>query len=76
MPTLLVQNGFKFFFYANDHEPPHVHVLKSERWAKIELRQMQVVTSTLKRQELSACLGIIAAHREQFLESWYDWFNR
>ncbi|WP_462322660.1 DUF4160 domain-containing protein [Halochromatium sp.] len=26
MPTLLIQDGFKFFFYANEHEPKHVHV--------------------------------------------------
>jgi len=29
MPTLLVQDGFKFFFYANEHQPLHVHVQKA-----------------------------------------------
>ena len=27
MPTLLRQDGFKFFFYANEHEPKHIHVI-------------------------------------------------
>ena len=26
MPTLLRKDGFKFFFYANEHEPKHIHV--------------------------------------------------
>ena len=27
MPTRLIERGFKFFFYANDHEPRHIHVM-------------------------------------------------
>lgn len=34
MPTLLKINGFKFFFYSNEHEPKHIHVLKGEEFAK------------------------------------------
>ena len=30
MPTLLNKDGFKFFFYANEHEPRHMHVIKGE----------------------------------------------
>ncbi len=76
MPTLLRLKGFKFFFYANDHEPPHVHILKAERWAKIEIKSAQVVYSSLKAQELRECLQILETHRNEFLEKWYDWFNR
>ncbi len=36
MPTLLLHEGFKFFFYANEHEPKHVHVMKGGDFAKIE----------------------------------------
>jgi hypothetical protein len=35
MPTILVQNGFHFKFYSNEnHEPPHVHVIKGKAEAK------------------------------------------
>jgi hypothetical protein len=40
MPTLLLEQGFKFFFYANDHAPAHVHVPKGEQWAKIEIESL------------------------------------
>ena len=28
MPTVLYINGFRFFFYMNEHEPIHIHVEK------------------------------------------------
>ena len=32
-PTLLIENGFKFFFYANEHLPRHIHVVKGDDYA-------------------------------------------
>lgn len=43
MPTLLVKNGFKFFFYANEHLPKHIHVVKGDNYAKIELGSMMII---------------------------------
>jgi hypothetical protein len=37
MPTILELNGFRFFFYANEHLPIHVHVSKAGASAKVEL---------------------------------------
>ena len=28
MPQIFTKDGFRFFFYSNDHEPLHVHVQK------------------------------------------------
>jgi len=35
MPTLLNEKGFKFFFYANELEPMHIHIMKDEGFAKV-----------------------------------------
>ena len=43
MPTLLNKDGFKFFFYANEHEPKHIHVMRGDGFAKIELDNLKVV---------------------------------
>ncbi|MFN3882503.1 MAG: DUF4160 domain-containing protein [Nitrincola lacisaponensis] len=76
MPTLLNKNGFKIFFYANEHPPAHVHVIKGNGWAKIELVNLSVVYSSLKQQELKSCLEVISEHEKEFLEAWYEWFGR
>ena len=36
MPTLLIHDGDKFFFYGNEHMPVHIHVEKGNGYARIE----------------------------------------
>ncbi len=48
MPTLLIYDGFKFFFYANEHEPKHVLVMKGGDFAKIELGTLKVINNYMK----------------------------
>ncbi len=46
MPTLLLQEGYRFFFFSNEtQEPPHVHVRKSSGAAKIWLEPVQIAYS-------------------------------
>ena len=63
MPTLLNKNGFKFFFYANEHEPKHIHIMKSDGFAKVEL------------ENLKLALEIIKENQNNFTRIWNEWFN-
>jgi hypothetical protein len=76
MPTLLVRDGFKFFFYANEHEPRHVHVSKGEDYAKVELSTFRVVTDYMKPKDLRNALLIIRENNGAFEEKWNDWFRQ
>lgn len=76
MPTLLIYQGYKFFFYANDHPPAHIHVMKAGRWAKIELGSMRVVYSSLKANEMRMVSLLLARHKNEFQEALDDWFQR
>ncbi len=75
MPTLLNKNGFKFFFYANEHEPKHIHVIKGEGFAKVELASLKVVQNYLKPKDLKIALEIIKENQSDFIRSWDEWFN-
>ncbi len=75
MPTLLNQNGFKFFFYANEHEPKHIHVMKDDDFAKIELENLKVVQNYLKPKDLKFALQIVAKHKQKFERRWDEWFS-
>lgn len=75
MPTLLNKNGFKFFFYANEHDPMHIHVMKGEGFAKIELENLRVVQNYLKPKDLKSALGIIQDNKNDFIRIWNEWFN-
>lgn len=37
MPTVFTKDGFRFFFYSNDHTPIHVHVRRGSEEAVFEL---------------------------------------
>jgi len=76
MPTLLIQDGFKFFFYANEHLPVHVHVIRGNSYAKINLSDLRVVESFMKSAELKRSLEIVAEHRAEFMEEWNGFFNK
>jgi hypothetical protein len=75
LPTLLNKNGFKFFFYANEHEPKHIHVVKNEEFAKIELDNFRVVQNYLKAKDLKFALEIIKENKSEFERIWDEWFN-
>ena len=75
MPTLLDKNGFKFFFYANEHEPKHIHVMKNDDFAKIELQSLKVVQNYLKPKDLKFALQIVRENKEEFERIWNEWFS-
>lgn len=75
LPTLLNKNGFKFFFYANEHEPKHIHVMKSDGFAKVELENLKVVQNYLKPKDLKEAIEIIKENKNEFERIWNEWFN-
>jgi len=77
MPTVFRKNGFRFFFYSNDHEPIHVHVEKDEGDAKFDvLPEVALVESRgMKTKELAAAEAMIVEHRELIIAKWNQHFN-
>jgi hypothetical protein len=77
MPTLLILDGFRFHFFSNDHEPPHVHVEKGDSEAKFNLNPIELVTNIrMKSKDLRRAEEIVTQHQAEFLERWRAYFNR
>jgi hypothetical protein len=77
MPTLLIYEGFKFFFYANEHEPKpkHIHIMKSGNFAKIELTTFKVIDCYMKPKDIKKALTILEIHNTEFERKWDEYFN-
>lgn len=74
MPTIFVKDGFRFFFYSNDHRPMHVHVRKGNGEAVFELEAgIQLRESVgLKVQELRRAQELARANRAFIVKAWHE----
>lgn len=76
MPTLLISNGFRFFFYSNEHLPIHVHIEKDNKTAKFNLENVELVKSRgFNAQDLKVIRIIIFQNVEFFKDKWNEYFN-
>lgn len=77
MPTVFVEDGYRFFFFANEGtEPPHVHVVKGEARSKWWLEPIGLEWSrATKPTQLKRINEIIDARSRQILEAWNDFFG-
>lgn len=75
-PTLLIEDGFKFFFYANEHLPRHIHVVKGDDYATIDLSTLALRDNFMKPADVKRALAIIEANREAFERKWDEFFKR
>lgn len=77
MPTLLIFEGFRFFFFSGDrNEPPHVHVKKGAGDGKIWLEPVTIeYLFDFKVKEEKRILEIVHLHKEEFLRKWYEYFK-
>lgn len=73
MPTIFIE-GYKFRFYSSDrNEPPHVHVLRGEKMAKIWLDPIPTQENFgYNTSELNHVLRLTEENRERLLRSWNE----
>jgi hypothetical protein len=80
MPTVWVEDGFRFFFYSNEgspREPAHIHVEKGSAEAKFWLRpEVRVAYNDgYDARTLRRLVGIVAANRERIERTWNEFFG-
>jgi hypothetical protein len=76
MPTILRINGYRFFFYSNDHAPIHIHVEKGNSSAKFNVIPVDLVNNYgFRSKELSTIKEIININQELLLNKWNEYFS-
>jgi hypothetical protein len=77
MPKIFERDGFRFFFYSNEHDPVHVHVMYAGGEAvftmgsEVELRE----SAGLKVRELRRAQELAEEHREVIVSKWHEYFG-
>lgn len=79
MPTVLLVNGFRFFFYSNENnKPAHVHVTKGNANGKIWLEPVLYIAymHSFTNGEQENILEIVTSNYEQLKKKWYEYFDK
>jgi hypothetical protein len=77
VPTLLLAEGFRFYFFSNERrEPPHVHVRKGDSVAKLWLNPVGLAFARgFNPSEITRIREITLEHRTFFVERWNEHFG-
>ena len=80
MPTLWVEDGFRFFFYSNEgspREPVHVHVEKGGAEAKFWIRpEVRVAYNDgYDARTLRRLMAAVEAERGRIERAWDEFFG-
>jgi hypothetical protein len=76
MPTVLRTRGYRFFFYTNDHSPPHIHVEKDRSTAKFNLINIELIKSRrFNAKEIGEIRKLVLENSELFKTKWDEYFN-
>ena len=76
MPTIIKINGYRFFFYTNEHLPIHVHFEREGKVAKFNLEPIELIKSSkFNASELQQIRKIIEENSEHFKTKWNEYFN-
>ncbi len=76
MPTIWRSGGFRFVIWPDDHDPPHVHVVRGNLLAAIinlGMKEKSVsikVNYRLNRRELALAVQVVAANNAVFTKEW------
>lgn len=76
-PSALEKEGFRYFFYSNEHMPEHVHVKNASGKAKFDISEdVQLVESKgMKVQELKRAQEIAEEEVETLRRKWHEFFE-
>lgn len=74
MPTIFEQEGYRFFFYSNDHEPIHVHVRRGggEAVSAIDEEVALRESAGLKVQELARAQQLAEQNKPLIVKRWHE----
>jgi hypothetical protein len=76
MPTVFLKNGYRFFFYSNDHEPVHIHIEKDGKTAKFYIDPIGLVKSRkFNSSELKEIRKLVTEEKNLINKKWYEFFN-
>jgi hypothetical protein len=72
MPPVRRLRNATLYVYANDHAPPHFHILGPSSNAMVDIETLQVIRGRFDRRDLAEAIAWAAENLELLRQVWRD----
>jgi hypothetical protein len=72
MPTVKNFGSYRIMLFAEDHNPPHVHVIGPDFQAKVRIGDAAIFAGAIPPRHRRQALEWIAANRGRLLARWNE----
>ena len=70
MPTVVQIGNLKIQIYADDHNPPHFHVVTPDCQALIRIDSLAMLRGSLRRADFEAAIDWAREHLTEIKDEW------
>ncbi len=76
MPTVLRVDGYRFFFFSDEHKPKYIYIEKADRYVRVELTTLKVTDSyNISQKEINRILKLVKSHKDKLIGAWDEYFE-
>ncbi len=76
MPTLQRFGAATIRMYADDHRPPHFHIIGPDFQVVVRISDLTVIAGTARRGQVAEALAWAMQHREMLALKWVELVER
>jgi len=76
MPTLQRFGAVSIRMYADDHRPPHFHIVGTDFQVVVRIADLTVIAGTARRAQIAEAMAWAARHREMLALKWVELTER
>ena len=77
MPTVLKIDGYRFFFFSDEHTPEHIHIEKGDSYIRIEIESLKVTNSyNINSKETKKLVKLVTENKDKLKEAWNEYFKQ
>ncbi len=77
MPTIFREDGYRFFFFSDEHLPKHIHIEKGDSYVRIELLCLRVTHNyKISPKEVRKLLKLVEQNRKMMIGAWDEYFGK
>jgi hypothetical protein len=76
MPTVLRVDGYRFFFFSDEHNPAHIHIEKGDSYVIIELDSLKITDSfQISEKEIKKLTKLVKTNNDLLKTAWNEYFK-